>query len=248
MAKKTLNTAAIANELQHSAFFPASVATPASPAVRAVREPGHDTVHDQIEQPVPVALPVPSVSPVPLARSGSTTQSKERQERSDGALITQTTRASEVSQTRDMQDTRVTREPSSPEGALKNAATSPTMPSLPPVIPDSSGANPDASMLADKHERTEVTEMAGMTEMKEMTAMIEAIRKSVRHIGKEVSFVRLTPEEKRQLVDITYTYKSQGIKTSENEISRIGINWMLKDYQLNGQNSVLARVLAALNA
>lgn len=90
-----------------------------------------------------------------------------------------------------------------------------------------------------------MTDLAGMPELAEM---IEAIRKSVRHIGKEVSFVRLTPDEKRQLADITYTYKSQGIKTSENEISRIGINWMLEDYQANGANSVLAKVLAALNA
>lgn len=77
---------------------------------------------------------------------------------------------------------------------------------------------------------------------------IETIRRAVRHVGKEVSFVRLTPEEKRQLTEIAYTYKSQGLKTSENEISRIGINWMLEDYHANGQQSVLAQVLAALDA
>lgn len=82
----------------------------------------------------------------------------------------------------------------------------------------------------------------------EQHALIEVIRKSVRHAGKEVSFVRLTPEEKRQLADIAYAYKSGGIKTSENEISRIGINWMLADYHAKGQTSVLAQVLAALNA
>ena len=81
-----------------------------------------------------------------------------------------------------------------------------------------------------------------------MHDVIEAIRKTVRHVGKEVSFVRLTPEEKRQLSDIAYTYKSQGLKTSENEISRIGINWLFEDYHANGAASVLAQVLAALNA
>jgi hypothetical protein len=39
------------------------------------------------------------------------------------------------------------------------------------------------------------------------TDPIETIRKSVKQIGKEVSFVRLTPDEKRQLKDIVYTYQ-----------------------------------------
>lgn len=77
---------------------------------------------------------------------------------------------------------------------------------------------------------------------------VENIRKAVKKVGKEVSFIRLTPEEKKQLTDIAYIYKSGGIKTSENEISRIGINYMLEDYHANGENSILARVIEALNA
>ena len=77
---------------------------------------------------------------------------------------------------------------------------------------------------------------------------IESIRKTVRRIGKEVTFVRLTPEEKAQLADIIYTYKRQGTKTSENEIARIGLNHLIADYQANGEESVLAQVIAALNA
>src|SRR5438105_4497850 len=42
--------------------------------------------------------------------------------------------------------------------------------------------------------------------------LIEGIRKMVKTLGKEVSFVRLTPEEKNQLGDIVYTYKRQGVK------------------------------------
>jgi hypothetical protein len=76
---------------------------------------------------------------------------------------------------------------------------------------------------------------------------IEAIRKSVKHPGKEVTFVRLTNKEKEQLGDIVYTYKKQGIKTSENEIARIGLNQLVEDYKTNGQNSTLAKVLKALN-
>jgi hypothetical protein len=76
---------------------------------------------------------------------------------------------------------------------------------------------------------------------------IEAIRKSVKHPGKEVTFVRLTQEEKAQLGDIVYTYKKQGIKTSENEIARIGLNQLIEDYNAHGQNSILAKVIKALN-
>src|SRR4051812_7631495 len=92
----------------------------------------------------------------------------------------------------------------------------------------STSASRPASMLADQD-------------------LIETIRKAVKHSGKEVTFVRLTQEEKAQLGDIVYTYKKQGIKTSENEIARIGLNQLIEDYKANGQNSTLAKVLKALN-
>jgi hypothetical protein len=78
--------------------------------------------------------------------------------------------------------------------------------------------------------------------------LVESIRKIVKSVGKEVSFVRLTPEEKNQLVDLVYTYKRQGVKTSENEINRIAVNLVLADYEANGEASILARVIEALLA
>ncbi len=77
---------------------------------------------------------------------------------------------------------------------------------------------------------------------------IEAIRKVVKGPGREVSFVRLTPEEKAEVVDIVYTYRRQGQKTTENEINRIALNYLLHDYHEHGERSVLAQVLAALSA
>ena len=77
---------------------------------------------------------------------------------------------------------------------------------------------------------------------------IEAIRKVVKAPGREVSFVRLTPEEKTRLGDLVYTFKRQGQKTTENEINRIALNYLLHDFQEHGERSVLARVLAALLA
>ena len=80
------------------------------------------------------------------------------------------------------------------------------------------------------------------------TTIIESIRKTVKEIGKETTFIRLTQAEKDQLVDAAYTYKRQGFKTSENELGRIGIAWLLKDYKINGKVSVLNQVLEALRA
>jgi hypothetical protein len=78
--------------------------------------------------------------------------------------------------------------------------------------------------------------------------VIDGIRKVVKVPGREVSFVRLTPAEKAQLAEIVYAYKRRGQKTSENEINRIALNYLLRDYQEHGEQSVLARVLAALVA
>lgn len=79
-------------------------------------------------------------------------------------------------------------------------------------------------------------------------SLIEAIRKTVKTAGKEVSFMRLTTHEKAQLSDIVYIYKRQGKKTSENEINRIAVNFLLADYKENGAASVLAQVIEALRA
>jgi len=77
---------------------------------------------------------------------------------------------------------------------------------------------------------------------------IEAIRKAVKQLGKEATFSRFTQEEKSSLGDVVYTYKRNGIRTSENEVIRIAVNWLLEDFHSDGQNSVLARVLTKLNA
>ena len=49
--------------------------------------------------------------------------------------------------------------------------------------------------------------------------------------------------KKTYLADIEYTYKRQGIRTSENEITRIAINYFIEDYRKNGEQSLLAKVL-----
>jgi hypothetical protein len=77
--------------------------------------------------------------------------------------------------------------------------------------------------------------------------IIELVRRAVKEFGKEAATHRFTMEEKKAIADIIYAYKGRGIKTSENEIARIAVNSIVKDYEENGENSVLDRVLKALN-
>ena len=78
--------------------------------------------------------------------------------------------------------------------------------------------------------------------------IIADIRKTVRVIGKDLTSLRLTPEETKALRDVAYTYECQGFKTSRNEIARIGVNYLISDYRENGENSILEKVLKALKA
>jgi len=78
--------------------------------------------------------------------------------------------------------------------------------------------------------------------------LIELIRKNVKPVGKEAAFCRFTPEEKSALGDIIYIYKRNGVRTSENEVVRVAVNWLIENYHADGQHSVLAQVLERLNA
>jgi hypothetical protein len=77
-----------------------------------------------------------------------------------------------------------------------------------------------------------------------VTDPIEALRQAIKGIGKEIYYVRVTPAEKRRVEDVTHALKQQGIRTSANELGRIALNHLLADYEANGEESVLARVLA----
>ncbi len=78
--------------------------------------------------------------------------------------------------------------------------------------------------------------------------MVTAIRRVIRHSGKEVVYVRLTPEEKKKLARITFNYKERGQKTSDTEIGRIAVNYIINDYEQNAEQSLLAKVLDSLLA
>ncbi len=73
------------------------------------------------------------------------------------------------------------------------------------------------------------------------------VRKAVKEFGKEAATHRFTQAEKKALNELVYTYRQQGMRTSENEITRIAINYLLHDHQVNGQNSILHKSLQSLN-
>jgi hypothetical protein len=78
-------------------------------------------------------------------------------------------------------------------------------------------------------------------------AIIELVRKAVKELGKEAATHRFTLEEKRAIAELIFTYKNRGIRTSENEITRIAVNFIIQDYRENGEESVLHKALNALN-
>lgn len=78
-------------------------------------------------------------------------------------------------------------------------------------------------------------------------AMIELVRKAVKEFGKEAATHRFTQLEKTEIGNLIFTYKNQGIKTSENEITRIAVNFIFEDHKENGENSVLHKIIEALN-
>jgi hypothetical protein len=102
--------------------------------------------------------------------------------------------------------------------------------------------------MIPRHHDTMVSRNHGTMVPVSNDAIFEVVRKAVKQIGKEAATHRFTIDEKNQLADIEYTYKRRGIKTSENEITRIAINYFTEDYRLNGEESLLAKILAKLNS
>src|SRR6266567_2996262 len=76
--------------------------------------------------------------------------------------------------------------------------------------------------------------------------IFEVVRKAVKQVGKEAATHRFTQEEKQALADIEYTYQRQGMRTSENELTRIAINYVVEEYRQHGEQSILAKALKKL--
>jgi hypothetical protein len=137
--------------------------------------------------------------------------------------------------------------------ALTNIDETPEQPAPSPVVPSTKPPKKNASppahdTMTPRHHETMVSRNHDTTTPPEETDIFEKVRKSVKQIGKEAATHRFTLDEKNELTDIEYTYKRQGIRTSENEITRIAINYFTEDYRKHGEQSLLANILKRLNS
>ena len=80
------------------------------------------------------------------------------------------------------------------------------------------------------------------------STVIEEVRKALKKFGKEAATHRFTLEEKQAIAEIIFTFRQENIRTSENEITRIAINWLMLDHKKNEKNSILHQSLRALNS
>ncbi|MHA1280364.1 MAG: hypothetical protein ACTSQ8_24600 [Candidatus Helarchaeota archaeon] len=77
--------------------------------------------------------------------------------------------------------------------------------------------------------------------------LIESIRKDVRDIGKEATTHRLSIKERKALLEIVYNLRMNDIRITENEITRIALNFLIRDYTDRKHNSLLASMIDVLN-
>ena len=103
-----------------------------------------------------------------------------------------------------------------------------------------------ASNPAERDSPPELETSHGIVVPRYRDTTIERIRKAVREFGKEAATHRFTRDEKLAVADIIHALKVQGLKTSENEIARIAINFLILDYRQRGVDSILTKTIKAL--
>jgi hypothetical protein len=135
--------------------------------------------------------------------------------------------------------------PSQPQPAPETPVVVPTIQTPPPVQPPKQPSK-QPSVVATMTPRKNDTVVPRHHDTV-IPPIIEQVRRAVKQFGKEAATHRFTQEEKQELADIIYTYSRRGYRTSENEIARIAINWLVLDYKENGEESVLVKALKALN-
>src|SRR5258708_34766136 len=54
---------------------------------------------------------------------------------------------------------------------------------------------------------------------------LDLVKQAVKELGKEATTYRFTLLEKRSLAEVVYAYRSRSIKTTENEIIRVALNY-----------------------
>lgn len=77
--------------------------------------------------------------------------------------------------------------------------------------------------------------------------MTYSICAALKDFGKEAATHRFTVGEKAQLSEILFAHRKKGVRTNENEVTRIAINFVIADFKNKGDESILSKVLRVLN-
>ena len=117
-----------------------------------------------------------------------------------------------------------------------------------PSEKNSTENDPATSTTAETHTDSSLDGMHDTMPPRYHDPTVETIRRAVKALGKEAATHRFTNTEKETIAEIVYACKRQGLRTTENEITRVAVNFIVDDYQANGKDSLLVRVLLALNA
>ena len=125
--------------------------------------------------------------------------------------------------------------------------------SMPSRYHDATASSKQDSHAATKRDTTTPRQRGRVTPRRPATttlatpaSLISRLRGAVKPLGKEVSTHRFSVAEKERLTEIVYGYERRGYRTSENEIVRIAVNWLLEDHAARGKRGVLHRTLRAL--
>jgi hypothetical protein len=131
--------------------------------------------------------------------------------------------------------------------ATTTKKVTPVVPQAPESAPTPKAPKPKTQTIAKDNHDTVVPRHHDTMVPRYHDTTVEEIRKAVKQIGKEAATHRYTVAEKQAIANIVFTYKNQGLFTSENEVSRIAINFIVADFEENGEESILAKALKALN-
>jgi hypothetical protein len=77
---------------------------------------------------------------------------------------------------------------------------------------------------------------------------VRTLAQGVQELGTKRTTIRFSRSEKAALREIVHTYDRREIRTTENELTRIAVSWLVEDYRELGEGSVLVRVVAQLQA
>jgi len=132
------------------------------------------------------------------------------------------------------------------QSAVEKDTTSSPPPPIPPLAEVVTQVIP-AQAAAPQHDTTP-PRYHDTTPPRHHDSIIETTRRAVKQFGKEAATHRFTVEEKKALKRIEREYEEHDIQTSENEMTRIAINYMIAEYHANGRDSFLARILKLLHS